>query len=114
MLLAMAHLISCLSVGKAFGARPLFTDISLGISEGQRIGLIGPNGSGKSTLVKILAGLIPPDNGEVATRKGLRLGYVPQEPDLDQGRSIRETVLSGLDDTAGEEYEKEARTSVVL
>jgi len=74
----MALLLSCQSIGKSFGAKPLFENISLGISEGDSVGLVGPNGAGKSTLLKILAGLTDADEGVVAPRKLLRLSYVPQ------------------------------------
>lgn len=110
----MAHLVSCLSVSKTFGARPLFENITLGISEGECIGLIGPNGSGKSTLVKILAGLLPPDSGEVAYRKGLRLGYVPQEPEFHPAETVHDIVLAGMADLHGEDYEKEAAATVAI
>jgi ATP-binding cassette subfamily F protein uup len=73
-------LVSCQEVAKAFGAAPLFEDLSLGIFEGDHVGLIGPNGSGKSTLLKILAGLEPPSSGTRAARRRLRVGYVPQDP----------------------------------
>ncbi len=75
----MALLLSCQSLTKSFGARPLFDDISLSISDGDRLGLIGPNGSGKSTLLRILAGAETPDAGSTAIRKLAKLGYVPQE-----------------------------------
>ena len=61
----MALLGSCTNISKSFGSRTLFSGISLGISEGERTGLIGPNGSGKSTLLQILAGRIEPDGGEI-------------------------------------------------
>ena len=70
-------LISCQNISKTFGVRKLFENLSIVISEGERIGLIGPNGSGKSTLVSILAGMETADEGIVAFRKNLRLGYVP-------------------------------------
>ena len=76
---AMPLLLSCQSLTKSFGARPLFEDISLSISDGDRLGLIGPNGSGKSTLLRILAGMETPDTGSTAVRKLAKLGYVPQE-----------------------------------
>ena len=67
-----AMLLSCESLGKSYGVKPLFTDLSIGLCEGDHVGLIGPNGSGKSTLLKILAGLEDPAAG--AARKG---GLVP-------------------------------------
>src|SRR6202011_4853037 len=75
----MPLLLSCQSLTKSFGARPLFEDISLSISDGDRLGLIGPNGSGKSTLLRILAGTETPDAGSTAVRKMAKLGYVPQD-----------------------------------
>ena len=110
----MSHLISTQSVSKTFGAKPLFENVTLTISEGERIGLIGPNGSGKSTLVQILAGLQYPDSGLVAYRKGLRLGYVPQEPSFDPGVTVHDVVLSAIADVHAEEYEKETRASVAI
>ena len=62
---------------------PLFTDISLDLRVGERIGLIGPNGSGKSTLLKILAGLETPDTGIVSVGATARLGYLAQESGFD-------------------------------
>src|SRR5437667_12532353 len=78
-LLFMPLLLSCQSLTASFGARPLFEDISLSISDGDRLGLIGPNGSGKSTLLRILAGSETPDAGSTAVRKMAKLGYVPQD-----------------------------------
>ena len=75
----MPLLLSCQSLSKSFGAHPLFEDISLSISDGDRLGLIGPNGSGKSTLLRILAGSETPDAGSIAVRKMAKLGYVPQD-----------------------------------
>ena len=75
----MPLLLSCQSLTKSFGARPLFEDVSLSISDGDRLGLIGPNGSGKSTLLRILAGSETPDAGSTAVRKMAKLGYVPQD-----------------------------------
>jgi ATP-binding cassette subfamily F protein uup len=76
-------------LAKAYGASPLFQNVSFTVSEGDHIGLIGPNGSGKSTLLGILAGHIDPDAGDVATRKRSRLSYVAQESQFPSGRSVR-------------------------
>jgi len=95
-------LITCQSISKAFGDRPLFEDLSFGVSEGDRVGLIGPNGSGKSTFLKILAGLIEPDEGECTRRKGLRVGYVPQHPAFKSGRTVGEVVAAASGDDAHE------------
>lgn len=74
----MTLLLNCHSLAKAHGSRQLFKQLSLGIFQGDKIGLVGPNGAGKSTLLKILAGIDVPDSGDVAYRKSLRIGYVPQ------------------------------------
>ena len=88
----MALLLSCQSISKSFGAKPLFENISFGVSEGDSVGLIGPNGAGKSTLLRILAGLADPDEGIVAPRKLLRLGYVEQLWEAPGTATIQELV----------------------
>jgi ATP-binding cassette subfamily F protein uup len=79
MLEKMGVLLSGSALSKSFGARPLFEDLSLSLSDGDRTGLIGPNGSGKTTLLEILAGREAPDSGTRALRKQTRLAYVPQD-----------------------------------
>jgi len=73
-------ILSVQGISKAFGSAPLFTDLSLAISAGDRLGVVGPNGSGKSTLLRILAGIETPDRGTRALRRLARVGYVPQDP----------------------------------
>jgi len=90
-------LINAQGISKAFGANPLFQDISFSVSEGDRIGLIGPNGSGKSTLLRTLAGEVDPDSGDVAVRKRLRLTYVAQESRFNAGTTVRGVVESALE-----------------
>jgi len=92
----MSLLLSCQSIRKAYGAEPLFDDLSLGIFEGDRIGLVGPNGSGKSTLLKILAGSESVDAGTRSVRKLLRVGYVPQDAIFSPERSIEEILLDAI------------------
>ncbi|MBV9792316.1 MAG: ABC-F family ATP-binding cassette domain-containing protein, partial [Actinobacteria bacterium] len=76
------NLISVEKVSKAFGERPLLDSISLGVSTGDRIGVVGRNGAGKSTLLSLLAGVAAPDSGRIARGAGLRVGYLRQQDDL--------------------------------
>ena len=93
----MALLLSGRELKKTFGARPLFTGISLSVSDGDRLGLIGPNGAGKSTLLQILASRVDTDQGEVALRKLARLSYVPQESRFDPGITVENAVNAHQD-----------------
>jgi len=81
-------------VTRTYGTRMLFEDISIGIDEGQKIALVAKNGSGKSTLLKMLAGLDIPDRGEVNSRKGIKIGYLAQQPEFDDENTVLETILN--------------------
>ena len=70
---------------RRIGDRYLFRNLSLSIAEGQRVGLIARNGTGKTSLLNILAGVDAPDEGEVVLRSGLRIGYLPQQVDFQEG-----------------------------
>ena len=108
-------LLSIESVSKSFGARPLFEDLSFTLFDGDHVGLVGPNGSGKSTLMKILAGIEEADSGRRALRKGVRVGYVPQDPVFAPGKTVEEVLLESLrDDAALDDHEKFARVSLTL
>lgn len=85
---------------KAFGPQVLLDDVSLAIGRGVRIGLIGRNGEGKSTLLKIMAGLVDADSGEVTMRSGARVAYLPQAPHFDAGFTVFHVVAEGLGDVA--------------
>src|SRR5215831_9507768 len=91
-LLAPLLLLSLEAIAKAYGTRPLFGELSFGLFEGDRAGLVGPNGSGKSTLLKILAGLEAPDRGTRSARGGIRIGYVPQDPSFPPGVRVEDVV----------------------
>ncbi|MEQ1844719.1 MAG: ABC-F family ATP-binding cassette domain-containing protein [Nitrospira sp.] len=94
--------------------KPLFTDLSLGLCEGDHVGLIGPNGSGKSTLLKILAGLEEPDRGTRSVRRQLRIGYVPQEPSFMEGHSVEDTLAQVLLDEGLDPHEQGGRIARAL
>jgi ABC transport system ATP-binding/permease protein len=98
-------IINAQRISKAFGAKPLFQDVSFMVSEGDRIGLIGPNGAGKSTLLRILAGTEEPDSGDVAIRKRLRLSYVEQDSTFKSGDTVQSVVERALESSAPLESE---------
>lgn len=83
---------------KGFSGRTLFRDVSFGIEEGDRVGLVGPNGAGKSTLMKIVAGLAESDSGNVSRKRGLRIGLLDQTPEFAEGANVMSAVLEKLDD----------------
>jgi ATP-binding cassette subfamily F protein uup len=82
-------------VAKSYDGRELFRDLDLALDEGERVGLVGPNGCGKSTLLRLLCGLETPDAGTRVLRRDLRLGFLEQEPVLDDTATIREVVRTG-------------------
>ena len=87
---------SCLQVEgltKSFGDLVLFENLSFGIDEGEKIGLIAPNGTGKTTLLSILSGKEGYDSGRIVFRKDLRVGYLPQEPSFPAGLTVLEVCL---------------------
>jgi ATP-binding cassette subfamily F protein uup len=110
----MALLESCSSLSKSFGSRTLFENISLGISEGERLGLIGRNGSGKTTLLRILSGQLDSDSGEVSMRRNARVGYVPQETAFPEGRTAAGIVAGAIAGERLDELERAARVNVAL
>jgi ABC transport system ATP-binding/permease protein len=110
----MSTLISCRSVAKAFGAQVLFSDLSLVISEGDRIGLIGPNGSGKSTLLTIISGRDDQDSGEVVRRRNLVVSHLAQEDKLDGHLNGLENLLRALDCSPLEPAYKQSRAEAML
>src|ERR1700756_3381552 len=94
----MAVLLSGSALRKSFGARVLFDNLSLSLSEGDRTGLIGPNGSGKTTLLEILAGNEAPETGTRALRKQTRLAYVPQDSLFAPGDTVSSVLAAALAD----------------
>ncbi len=80
----------------SFGLNPLFTGVDLYINRGDKICLVGRNGCGKSTLLKVIAQEIEPDEAEFFIQPGVRIGYMPQEPDFTGFKTLREVVEAGL------------------
>ena len=89
--MARAYL-SVEQVGKVYGTRAVLDGVSLGVSEGDRIGVVGRNGDGKTTLVRIIAKVEEPDAGRVAHAGGLRLGLLSQHDSLDSAATVRQEM----------------------
>jgi ATP-binding cassette subfamily F protein uup len=96
----MAILLSAQGLHAAYGARPLFSDVSFTVEEGDRIGLIGPNGAGKSTLLRLLANTAigeATQSGQVSRRRGLRVGLLAQVPRFDADATVESAVTGAHD-----------------
>lgn len=96
------NLLTVENMSKSYTERMLFSNVTFGINEGEKIGVIGINGTGKSTLLKIIAGLEEPDSGTVTRGKKVRIGYLSQTPSFDEKLSILQNVV--LNQKADEEY----------
>jgi ATP-binding cassette subfamily F protein uup len=107
----VVNLVNLERVSVTFGEAPLLDRVSLGVAEGDRIGVVGRNGSGKTTLLRVLTGVAAPDSGRVTTARGLVIGYLRQDDDLDPGTSVRSNVLGGL---ADHEWAADSRTREVV
>ena len=82
-------------ISKIYGDKVIFDDISCGIHQGDKIGIIGINGTGKTTFLRILAGLEEADEGQVITQNGLGITYLPQHPQFPEGATILSYVTQG-------------------
>lgn len=101
-------MITLSGLGKSFGAQTLFSDVSMQLNRGERIGLVGANGCGKSTLLKILIGDEPESAGEVQYGRGLKLGVLRQDQFLNDHESILKVAMAGDAEAAAalEEWDK--------
>lgn len=108
----MANLVNLESVSKSFGVRPLLDGVSLGVAEGQRIGVVGLNGGGKTTLLEVLAGISEPDTGRVSQVRGLRMAVVTQRTELPEGSTVGDVVLERYG--AEHEWAADARVRSIM
>ena len=95
---ALRNLVNLKSVDKGYGSRSVLRDVTLGVSAGERIGVVGRNGDGKSTLLRLIAGAEPPDAGEVTRAGSLDTALLGQGDELDERRTIREELVGGRAD----------------
>ena len=94
----MAHLLGAEALHLEFPTRVVFDSVSVGIQEGDRIGIVGRNGDGKSTLLKLLADRIQPDGGKVTRRRGVRVGMLDQADTLDPELTVKQAIVGDMDD----------------
>lgn len=87
------NLISIEKLGKSYGEKVLFHDVSFGIDEGDRIGLLGINGTGKSTFLKVLAGVNEADEGKITVGSNVKVEYLPQNPQFDENLTVLQQVF---------------------
>ncbi len=105
------NLINVEGIGKAYGPVPLLDGVSLGVTAGDRIGIVGRNGGGKTTLVSLLAGVIEPDDGRVTHTRGARVGHLTQRDEFPDGATVRSVVFG---ERAEHDWAGDARAREIL
>ncbi|MGG7465542.1 ABC-F family ATP-binding cassette domain-containing protein [Plantibacter sp. YIM 135347] len=94
----MAHLLGAESLHLEYPTKVVFDDVTIGVNEGDRIGIVGRNGDGKSTLLGLLAGRTEPDGGRVTVRNGVTVGVLDQSDTLDGSRTVADTIVGSFDE----------------
>jgi len=94
----MTALLSANEIRLTYGYQNLLDGVTLAVGAGEKIGMVGRNGCGKTSLLKILSGQSAADSGEIARRRSLRIGYLPQEFELDPDLSVQENIAAGAAD----------------
>jgi len=107
----VAHLLGAESIGQDFPTKTVFKSVTIGINEGDRIGIVGRNGDGKSTLLSIMAGRMQPDSGRVTTRGGVKIGMLDQTDTLDQTQTVGHAIVG---DAADYEWAGDAKIRDVI
>ena len=98
-------------ISKIYGEKVIFDDVSLGIHNGDKIGVIGVNGTGKTTLLKIIAKINEPDKGQIICGNGIRVSYLPQNPEFPKKQSILEYVMDGKEH---QDWKTESEAKTIL
>ena len=98
-------------ISKIYGEKVIFDDVSLGIHSGDKIGVIGVNGTGKTTLLKIIAKIDEPDKGQIICGNGIRVSYLPQNPEFPKKQSILEYVMDGKEH---QDWKTESEAKTIL
>jgi ATP-binding cassette subfamily F protein uup len=111
--IAMATLLTCQGVSKHFGSRELFHGLSISFADDEHVGFLGPNGSGKTTFLKILAGLIDADSGQINKRRTARIGFLPQEDRFAEGASVASVLDAAIADQRLEPHEHDTKIDII-
>ncbi len=110
----MPTLLTARNLAKSYPSNTLFEGVSIHVEDDDRIGLIGPNGGGKSTLLKILAGTLDADRGEIVRRRGLRAAYIEQDDRFPDGATPMTAVLAGLGSDPDAQRDAATRAAITL
>ncbi|MGH3872002.1 MAG: ABC-F family ATP-binding cassette domain-containing protein [Pseudonocardiaceae bacterium] len=110
----MANLVNLEDVSTSYGIRPLLSGVSLGVAEGDRIGVVGLNGGGKTTLLEVLAGIQAPDAGRVSRARDLRSAVLTQRTELPERGTVRHAVLDPLGVSTEHEWAGDSRVRGLL
>ena len=94
----MAHLLGAEALHLEYPTRVIFDSLTIGLDEGDRIGIVGRNGDGKSTLLKMLSGKLEPNSGRVTRRGGVTLAVLDQSDDLDDTKTVHQTIIGDIDE----------------
>ena len=94
----MSALLSANEIRLTYGYQTLLDGVTLAVAAGEKVGMVGRNGCGKTSLLKILTGQNQADSGDIALRRALRVGYLPQEFELDSELSVHENIAAGAAD----------------
>ena len=107
----MMNILNIEHISKIYGEKVIFDDVSLGIHSGDKIGVIGVNGTGKTTLLKIIAKINKPDKGQIICGNGIRVSYLPQNPEFPKKQSILEYVMDGKEH---QDWKTESEAKTIL
>lgn len=110
----MATLVTCQELSKHFGTRELFRDLSIRFDDTEHVGLLGPNGAGKTTFLKILAGLVDVDGGQISKRRGARIGLLSQEDHFPPSATVESVLAEALAAQHLEPHAQDTQIKIML
>ena len=110
----MATLLTTNAISKHFGTREIFGNLSISFDEGEHVGFLGPNGAGKTTFLRIVAGLVAADSGEISKRRSTRICFLPQEDSFPHGITVGAALAVVIADQPLEPYEQETQVNIIL